>query len=1376
MSLYGWGQTTSVTITTSSTWTVPAGITSITIEAWGGGGGGAGDAGNGGGGGAYAKGQITVIPGNSYNVIVGAGGLGGSSSGNGGNSIFGSNFVFAAGAQGQSGGQAANSLGDNVWGGGNGGDGGGSSGGGGGGSAFATGNGNSGGGGSGNTGGSGGTGTGNGGDGGGNKSFGNTGTAPGGGGGGSGNQTNNGANGANGQIIISWCLPPSITSQPSNLSVTYDSDAVFSIATDATNVSSYQWQENSGSSWVNTGTNSTTLNITKPAVSMSGNQYRCIITNDCGSFETSNVATLIVIPKVLSVIAGNQTVAYGTHDGDITNYATYNITGYVSGENSSVINGLGSISFTTNYTETTNAGTSGITVTPDVDGLSASNYTFSGVDGNITIIKANQFISTDFVLFSKPLNDFDTIPISAVSSSGLPVTITLEPLSAATLNENPAFNYFFTNIGVTGLVTIYSNQSGNNNYNPAIQVTRIFDVTKSNQSISFPAIDDVTYSNGLTLDLQAVASSGLAVNYIIESGPATITGNTLTITGAGDVVVSANQGGDASYNAAASVNQSFNVGKGTQTITINVPAGTIDETTQITATSTSGLPVTLTLGTGSAATSLDYNAGGGYYTLSGISGSGEIYIVGNQAGNSNFLPAEQIIQTINLSKTNQTISFNSISNQTYSPSLTVALSATASSGLTITFSVISGPATLDGNILTITGAGTLIVEASQAGDITYNPAPNVTQQFEIYKAFPVIGQADIVKNLSDADFTISPTSASSGSFSFISGDDEIYTINGNVASITGAGITTLDITQQPTANYNGTTKTVLFNVNKASSTITMTGSQSFTYNGEQLGPDSSIVSGTTGLITYSYEGIGGTSFGPSFIKPMDAGTYSVTATVDEDDNYAGAISVPYPFEVLKADAIINVTPYSVTYDGFAHSAIGVASGVLGEVLSGIDLSGTVHSNAGHYITDPWIFTDATGNYNDASGTVNDTILQKGLIVKAHDQAKCFGDTLIFTGTEFISTGLISSDTIDSVTLFSSGSGLTAIVGNYPIVPSNATGTKFNPSNYVITFENGVLAINPLPKLTGATQGVTVCPGTAATINLTGLIPNKIFSLDYTINGVSQPTKTGLASDLDGNSSFTSSDLFEVNNGQTLRITGITIISETPYCSQTFTQDVILRVNSNPTLTGAFQEAAVCDGSSATISLTGLLPSTTFSLDYSINGIDQLSFDSLVADGLGNSSFTTPVLLEANNGDILEILGITIISENPGCSMSFNEQTTLNVDPLPSIVTTGIVDEICFSDVDETTSLVYASTNNSPVSYSIDWDATANSAGLADQGTTAFSFASGGGMLAGLLITGNTAAGTYNGTMIITNGNGCTNSQAVTVTVNPLPATGPIISD
>jgi hypothetical protein len=76
----------------------------------------------------------------------------------------------------------------------------------------------------------------------------------------------------------------------------------------------------------------------------------------------------------------------------------------------------------------------------------------------------------------------------------------------------------------------------------------------------------------------------------------------------------------------------------------------------------------------------------------------------------------------------QTITFGPLNNVAYGVS-PFTLSATASSGLPVSFSIVSGPATVAGNLLTVTGAGNITVSASQTGNSTYSPAPNVNQSF-----------------------------------------------------------------------------------------------------------------------------------------------------------------------------------------------------------------------------------------------------------------------------------------------------------------------------------------------------------------------------------------------------------------------------------------------------------------------------------------------------------------------------------------------------------------------------------------------------------------------------------------------------------------------
>lgn len=91
------------------------------------------------------------------------------------------------------------------------------------------------------------------------------------------------------------------------------------------------------------------------------------------------------------------------------------------------------------------------------------------------------------------------------------------------------------------------------------------------------------------------------------------------------------------------------------------------------------------------------------------------------------LAGSEVCQLTNLS---QTITFNSLTNRTYGDT-PITLSASASSGLPVSFSCVSGPATLTSNLLSITGAGTVCVRASQGGNSTYAAATNVDQSFTV---------------------------------------------------------------------------------------------------------------------------------------------------------------------------------------------------------------------------------------------------------------------------------------------------------------------------------------------------------------------------------------------------------------------------------------------------------------------------------------------------------------------------------------------------------------------------------------------------------------------------------------------------------------------
>lgn len=203
---------------TSGDFTVPGGVESITVQAWGAGGGGGGSGTGsfgGGGGGAYASQTLAVSPGQVYTITVGTGGSGGdeasavpsagtdssiSLQGSGTALVKAAGGSAGSGSNGGIGGTTANSVGTTKYAGGNGANSSGNSGGGGGGSATTTSAGGN------ATGSTGGTGTGSGGAGG-AAAAGTAGSTPGGGGGGKGNGSSTSGAGAAGRVTITYTVP-----------------------------------------------------------------------------------------------------------------------------------------------------------------------------------------------------------------------------------------------------------------------------------------------------------------------------------------------------------------------------------------------------------------------------------------------------------------------------------------------------------------------------------------------------------------------------------------------------------------------------------------------------------------------------------------------------------------------------------------------------------------------------------------------------------------------------------------------------------------------------------------------------------------------------------------------------------------------------------------------------------------------------------------------------------------------------------------------------------------------------------------------------------------------------------------------------------------
>lgn len=352
--------------------------------------------------------------------------------------------------------------------------------------------------------------------------------------------------------------------------------------------------------------------------------------------------------------------------------------------------------------------------------FSAAGFTLDGSGSNI-IIKLNYLTDgskiTPTVTWSNPANIIYGAALSggqlnAVSSvSG---TFSYTPASGTVLGVgNQTLSMVFTPTDTVNYNTV----------NRSVTLT----VAKGIQNIrAFENIGNKLYGNATFVVKAPTASSGLAVALSVKSGPASISGNTTTLTGTGMVVLAANQAGNANFGPASEVTTSFVVNKGSQTIGAFTPVGAKvfgSAFSVIPPIASSGLPVVLSVKSGPANISANN-------TLT-PTGLGSVVLAANQAGDANYNAASQVTTSFVVGKGNQTISaFAPIEPKLVGVLPFVIPAPGASSALPVVLTIKSGPATISTNrTLTITGPGNVMIAANQAGDANFNRAPEVTTTF-----------------------------------------------------------------------------------------------------------------------------------------------------------------------------------------------------------------------------------------------------------------------------------------------------------------------------------------------------------------------------------------------------------------------------------------------------------------------------------------------------------------------------------------------------------------------------------------------------------------------------------------------------------------------
>ncbi|OXA82004.1 hypothetical protein B0A65_01180, partial [Flavobacterium frigidimaris] len=166
--------------------------------------------------------------------------------------------------------------------------------------------------------------------------------------------------------------------------------------------------------------------------------------------------------------------------------------------------------------------------------------------------------------------------------------------------------------------------------------------------------------------------------------------------------------------------------------------------------------------------------------------------------------------------------------------------------------------------------------------------------------------------------------------------------------------------------------------------------------------------------------------------------------------------------------------------------------------------------------------------------------------------------------------------------------------------------------------------------------------------------------------------------------------------------------------------------------------------------------TTFGFYITSNNGSYVMYN--VNSGYTNIASNTDIII-AGGASIAYPFTVTIPNRSVNCTPHYTKG--------PSITTTGTLIELDTKTTSQNASLPYTATTDIPTSYSIDWNAAANTAGLTDQASTNFAFTSGAGNLNTISVPANLPAGTYTGNLTIRNAGNCTNAttQPITLKIN-----------
>lgn len=272
----------------------------------------------------------------------------------------------------------------------------------------------------------------------------------------------------------------------------------------------------------------------------------------------------------------------------------------------------------------------------------------------------------------------------------------------------------------------------------------------------------------------------------------------------------------------------------------------------------------------------------------------------------------------------QTIAFDPVAAQTYGAN-PVLLTASSSAGFPVGFRVVSGPGFIfNNNLLQITGAGTVEVEALHDGNAEYAPA-SVRQKVVVNKASQLLSvQAVSDKTFGDGPFAVI-ASSDRGLPVFWQVQSGPGQLSGNAVTITGGGTIRLRAFNDGSGNYLPAEAGLNVHVARAGQLLSFGPLADKTFGDAPFLLFASASSGLT--VQYAVTGPARVEGNQLFLT--GAGRVEVTVRQPGNENYLSAADVTQGFNVAKAaqslafEAISEKTYGDAPFDLPARSSSGL---------------------------------------------------------------------------------------------------------------------------------------------------------------------------------------------------------------------------------------------------------------------------------------------------------------------------------------------------------------------------------------------------------------------------------------------------------------------